>query len=288
MINKSIEAQIKLLEDPDKSIYTLIRNQLIERGVEIVPALEQEWSVSDFPLVQERIESIIHEIQFNQVVSQAELWVSKGRQNWFEILLIISRLYYQNLDEEKIKTEFIALRKEIWLEINDNLTAFEKIQMVNHVLFKKHHFTRQPINSQDKSSYFLSELLLQKKGNDLSMGLFYQFLCQSLDMPVYAVNLPGNLILSYMNSNPELSDLQNPIDVIFYINPANGGTVFGMEEINKYLDKHKIKTSVEYFVPSPNNTLLKRYIDDLIAVLKHAHDNEKVLELEKIRQIICF
>ena len=287
MIDKEFAAQIQLLEDPDKQIFSMIREQIVKQGKEVVPILEQAWGSSTIPLVHKRIEDIIHEINFNQIVYGIKEWLLKGHKDWFSIMFLMSKFYFQNIKKEELKAEILKIRNDIWLELNDNLTALEKIKIINHIFYSKYKFAQNTKHKNSKNNFFISELLSTKRGNDLSLGLLYLMLCESLDLPVYGVALPGNFILTYLNSPIDEEDYKAfKNDALFYINPLTGGAVFGMNEIDTYLEKNKIKATENYYNPANNLTILKQYIERLISVMNPSEEKGKIEELEQIKQLL--
>jgi len=284
MIDKELEAQIQLLEDSDTQIFSIIREQLVSKGEQVIPVLENAWGNSSYPLVNQRIENIIHEINFNQILKDLEHWVQEGKQDWFTILYLLSKFYYQNIDKIQLHQEIQKIRNDIWLEINDNLTALEKIQVFNRIFYKKYQFSQNTSHRNSKNSFFLSELIDTKKGNDLSLGLLYLLLSESLEFPIYGIDLPNNFILAYLNT--EHTEDFNSNSVLFYINPINEGIVFGVKEIDIYIEKNKLDSTESYYTPTSNSTILLRYINELSKILEQESDSNKVAELEKIRQIV--
>ena len=66
--SKSIEALVRLIEDPDENIYGHVRDELINCGSSVIPILESSWETDDYGLVfQSRIELLIHEIQHSEI-----------------------------------------------------------------------------------------------------------------------------------------------------------------------------------------------------------------------------
>ena len=63
---KELSSLVKLLDDPDQEIYNRIREKLISFGPGVVHYLEGIWQQSMDTLMQERIEDIIHKIQFDE------------------------------------------------------------------------------------------------------------------------------------------------------------------------------------------------------------------------------
>lgn len=76
--SKEISALVKLLDDPDPEIYEHIEKRLLEYGAEVVHFLENAWEQSLDALLQERIENIVHKIQFSCVKEDLNLWYQSG------------------------------------------------------------------------------------------------------------------------------------------------------------------------------------------------------------------
>ena len=58
-----LNAIIQLLEDPDQEVYDVVANKLVEYGTSLVPSLLQVQYASASDLMQDRIDTIIHQIQ---------------------------------------------------------------------------------------------------------------------------------------------------------------------------------------------------------------------------------
>ena len=68
-----IKALLNLLDDPDENIYHEVRNRFLELGNEVIPYLENLWETSYEPIIQERVESIIHELQIRQTKTKVKI-----------------------------------------------------------------------------------------------------------------------------------------------------------------------------------------------------------------------
>jgi hypothetical protein len=64
-----IEALIKLIDDPDEKVFNHVRSRLLELGTEVIPQLENAWESAQIDVsMQQRIEELIHEINFKSVL----------------------------------------------------------------------------------------------------------------------------------------------------------------------------------------------------------------------------
>ena len=116
----SIQALVKLIDDPDENIFYHIRDELINIGEQAIPFLEDSWEKENYGLIfQSRIEQLIHDIQFNNVKAKLRNWINSPEKDLLEGAIIINEYQYPNLDENKLIEKIQKIRKDIWLELND-------------------------------------------------------------------------------------------------------------------------------------------------------------------------
>ncbi|MEY2829175.1 MAG: hypothetical protein RIQ33_1033, partial [Bacteroidota bacterium] len=66
---------ISLLDDPDEEVYNNVFAKLCECGPIVIPQLENEWEHNVDELVQVRLETLIHTIQFDALKNALKTWV---------------------------------------------------------------------------------------------------------------------------------------------------------------------------------------------------------------------
>ena len=289
MLKNKIDAQIKLLEDTDKEVFALVRENLLAQGEDIVPILEKAWDNAHLPIIHERIENIIHAIHFQSIKKRLENWLVSSQQDWTEPLFILSKFYYQDLDEVVFKDMLQSVANAVWIEMHERLTSLEKVRLINRILFQQLGFKNDMENGKKHIHYFLMKDLLEtQKGNDISLAFLYLWIAQQLDMPIYPVNLPGNLILSYVDhelaQNTEINTKE--IGVLFYINPSVRGSLFDKNEIITFLDKNNLKHKNKFFMPASPIDIMTRALKEMQIVFLKNKQEEKVTELDVLLQIL--
>jgi len=287
---KEIDALISLIDDPDISVYTHVRERIVSYGEEIIPRLENFWEINSFGLeFQQRIEDIIHVIQFDAVYKSLERWSREGGSDLFEGALMVARYQYPDLDETDVRDKFSKLRQDIWLELNDELTALEKVKVFNHILFEVHGFRGNKKNYHAAQNSYINSVLETHKGNPLSLSIIYIVLAESLGVPVYGVNLPNHFILAYVDEfnimqflESKLNPTAEKTDILFYINAFNKGTIVHRNEITSYIEQIKVDSKPEFYNPCDNRTIVLRLINNLIFSYDRLGYPEKVEELKKL------
>lgn len=288
MNEKSVQALIKLIDDPDDHIFEHVRGQIKSYGRDAIPFLEHSWESEDFGLLfQHRIEQLIHEIQFDNCKDELTNWKNSVEKDLLKGAIIVAKYQYPGLNEQHIYNEIEKIKKDIWLEINLNQTSFEKIKTFNKVFYEIHHFKGDHKNFHSPLNSFINTVLETKKGNPLTLSLIYSVIAQELDIPVYGVNLPNHFVLCYMDKYNVhmMMEEKSKYGVLFYINTYSKGSIFYENDIVQFLAQLKIAPDRSHFEPCSNTVMIQRMITNLIASFQQVGNAEKVEELIELRAI---
>lgn len=277
MIQRELKALISLLDDPDDNIYHEIKNKIISYGDDVIPHLEDAWETSFNQLLQQRIENIIHFLQFSSIKNSLELWNKTPNKNLLDGALIIAKYQYPDLNTDNINQYIDKLTQEVWLELADNLTALEKIKVINKIIFDIHDFNGNTKNINSPQNSYINNVIESKRGNPITLGIIYLCVCQRLNVPVYGVNVPAHFILAYAEKKD---------DVLFYLNLFNKGSVFFKKDIDKFLEQLKTEPKKEYYIPCNNKTIITRLIQHLVYTYDNMGYLDKKDELQELLDIL--
>jgi regulator of sirC expression with transglutaminase-like and TPR domain len=290
MYSSEVNALISLIEDPDETIYLQVRDELKNYGEEIIPQLEQYWELNDFgALFNNRLEELIATIQYDSVYNRLRAWRDSEDHDLLEGALIINRYQYPAADENELRSIVSRLRQDIWLELNDNLTAIEVVNVFNHILFKLHGYQGNRDAYHIPQNSFLNDVLTTKRGNPLSLGILYAHLAKSLEIPIYGVNLPSHFILCYLDYGSLFAEIgikEEDAEVLFYVNPFNNGTMLQKEEIDDFLKKHGLPEDERFYRPCSNMEMISRMLNNLIHSYIASNRDDKVRELRALQSLL--
>ena len=290
MITKdSLYALITLLDDPDSQIVAHISDKIKSYGIEVIPLLESAWENTELTIShQQNIEKITHEIQFDQIKSELKAWKLSQELNILDAWFILSKWQYPGIKKDAYSNKIEEIQKVIWIEINDNQTAFEKVKIINKIFFQNYHFKGDTKNYHSPINSFINTVLETKHGNPLSLSILYSTIAQALNIPIYGVNLPNHFILAYMDEhmvNKLLGNITNS-GVFFYINAFSEGSILYENDIRKFLADLKLPEEKEYFEPCSNTIIIQRILVNLISSYQALGKTDKVDELLALREII--
>jgi regulator of sirC expression with transglutaminase-like and TPR domain len=279
MKREEIQALLQLLDDPNVEVNQTVSTRILEQGPTILPDLEAAWEGSMDPMHQDRIINLIQEIQTQYNHNQLQKWVRTEQNDLMKGVFLISRYQYPDLEMKELEISLDRIKKDVWLELNNNLTALEKVRILNHIIYDVHGFTKNTKNFYSPQNSFINQVLETGKGNPISLAVVYSIIAQRLNLPIFGVNLPKNFILAY-------KDVLVPEDILFYINPYNRGAVLGRREIEYFLKQQKIEPQEFHFRPCSNLDILVRVLQNLINAYHKSGYREKANLFEGVLKMI--
>ncbi|MBT7000075.1 MAG: hypothetical protein HN778_17985 [Prolixibacteraceae bacterium] len=279
MEKNKLQALIYLLDDPDRTVFELVEKELLKETPEIIPALEEKWENSFDENCQEKIENLIQNLQFKQTTKQLKKWITSKKQDLLEGFLEVNRFQYPDLNLLNIHQKIESIKKSIWLELKNSLTLLEKTTIINHFIYSENGFSINHKNIHSPQNCFLNQIIDTKKGNPVSLSIFYTIMARQLDLPVQFIDFPKNPLVAIVDR--ELAKKVHGINVnshvLFYINPSNKGAITSRKEIEYHLRESKYKP-IEWFT-EPKSDLL--FIQRLLESLKESYNTNGFKEKEE-------
>lgn len=262
---KEIQSIVQLLDDQDENVFSILKEQLLSFGPPVLPFLDDAIDNSFSKLVIHRLTTIYDELNLENACNELIKWKQSEQHNLFQAMVILSKFQYPKLDLEKVNMAISKIRQDVWLEVNDNMTALERIRVLNHIFFDLHGFRG---NTQDfiaPENSFINDVLSKKTGNPITLSIIYSIIAQGVNIPVYGVNMPRQFILAYVekiftepNKGVKLQD------VLFYINPFNKGDIYSTNEVRQFLITLKIEPTEAYMLPCTHLTIVNRCLNNLV------------------------
>lgn len=273
MEEKELQALVSLLDDEDAEVALHVEQKIMSMGSAIVPFLESEWEKSFNPLIQKKLEEMIHTIQFESLQNRLDEWKARGATDLLEGMWIIATYQYPDLELEKLRRGIEEIYREVWLDFKPDLHPNDQIKIINSVLFSKLKFSANTKNFHAPSNSMLNIVMESRKGNPISLCIVYMLVAQKLDLPIYGVNLPNLFILTY-----KLPDFQ------FYINAFNRGLIFTREDIDNYVHHLHLTPNDIFYQPCQNLDIVIRTLRNLEMAFEKLGDHAKSEEIKMLLQ----
>jgi hypothetical protein len=284
--NQEIKALLHLIDDPDEDVYSTVSEKILSFGKEIIPNLEHLWENIHDEEAQERIEMLIHRVHYRDLTADFVQW----KNNPTDLMtgaLTIARYNYPELQPQQIRQEIEKLRRNIWLELNSYLTPIETINVVNSILFNYYKQKGAEISYEHPDQFLLNKTLETKKGNAIGNGIIYLILCELLDIPVRAVNIPRQFLLGYFDDQYELlNPAGHPSEKIKFYVDALTGQIYSHKDIEAYFKRLSVPPIPSYFRPLSNKKAIQFLLKELCKCFDNQSNLYKMDELISLANIL--
>ena len=273
---KEIKAIISLLDDEDNEITSNVEEKLLSYGGQVIPILESEWEKNFSPIIQRRIEEIVHTLQFELLKERLHQWSGSKDKELLKAMWLIATYQYPDLELTSLKKNIEQIYDQVGTEISKiEMHPYDQVKILNGVLFSKFKFSANTKNFHSPGNSMINSVLDSKKGNPISLCVIYLLVAKKLKLPIYGVNLPNLFILTYKTKKMQ-----------FYINAFNRGIIFSTDDINHYISELKLAPTDSYFQPCTNIDILCRVFRNLIVSFEKIGDHYKVDEIKQLLKVV--
>jgi len=270
----NIDTLLALIDDRDEEVYFAVRDKLLESGSAILPVLEYALSSSTSMLQHERLELIINKLKLVKLADKTAQWVSSEDKSLLDGWILVNTIHHPTITPEKIDPLIRKIVGDIWIEINDSLTSLEKVSVINHIFYDLYHFELNMTDIFAPENCLITNLLVSRKGNILSLSILYCIIAHRLNLPIHAIEIDQYLILGYYD--PRISKEvygENANPYLFYINMEHNGAIIGAKELDYLVNERK--ESIENMNHLSDGTLMKKLLLLLRQCYQTAGDEEK-------------
>lgn len=285
---KEINALLNLIDDPDDEVYDTVAAEIVRCGNIIIPSLEALWEVTPDEAVQERIETLIHRVHFQDLQEAMYEWSNNPQATLLQGALLVARYQFPELSTAPIINQFDQMRKNIWLELNNYLTPIEQVNVFATMLYSYYKLQGHEISEREPGYFFINKVLESRQGNAFSLGVLFLSLCELLDIPIFAVDIPRQFIFAYIDTvHPPGKPLTEPEQqVLFFVDPLNA-MVYTRTDVAVYLKKiGAVGKELTYFTPIGNRRIIYRMLEELALCYRYRREEDKAQEIEQLMRVL--
>ncbi len=277
MLNESeIRALISLLDDDDPEIAAHVEAQIRRQGSLLIPNLEQAWERNADAPLQQKIEELLHDLQYESVLNRIVDWHRAGATDLLEGLWIVATYQYPTLLLDKVRKDMEQLYYEVWLDVSPDMHPTDQIKALNYVFYNKLKFSANTKNFHSPTNSMINQVLDTRRGNPITLCVIYMLMANRLGLPVFGVNLPNLFVLTYKNQH----GLQ------FYINVFHKGLVFARKDIDLYVSQLNLQQLDTFYQPCTNLDIVRRVLRNLMVAFDKAGDRTRMKEIQRIMEAV--
>lgn len=281
--DNEIKALFRLLDDPDEMVFSSVSERIISFGTEIIPNLEEIWLDAENEMVQQRVESLIQKVSLTDIKEKFTVWETQSSSSLFEAMILLSRYIQPNLDENKLKNTLKSIHRSCWLELNNYLTPLEEIHIVNSILYSMYNLSAERKALKNSETYYLSNVLENRNGNQYSLALIYLMVTKMLDIPVFALKISNFVVLGYVNTLYDFTQIEESptMNTQFFIEPTEG-TILSKQDVDSFIKKYKVEINENSFKPLKNKEFVYHYTHALARSYQESGEHDKAADIRSI------
>ena len=285
--NREISALFTLIDDPDEEVFTTVSQRIVHYGKGIIPNLENLWETSLSEDVQERIELLIHQLHFTDLVNDLTDWKNSAYHDLLLGSLLVSKFQYPDLNTTPILQEIEKIRRNVWLELNSYLTPLEHAHVISSIIYNYYNLKGIEVGYTNPDDFLIHKVLLNKKGNSVSNGVLYLILAELLEIKVRAIHIPKQFVLAFFHSDYDPSTFSgNPQEQIqFYVDAATGQP-FSHNDLEMYFKLISIAPTASNFRPMNHKRIIQTLIQELAKCFDNPGQLYKQKELMQLAEIL--
>lgn len=296
MDTTEIKSLLFLLDDTDAEVVQLVEKKLLSYGVDALPIIENELTFIQDKNVLDLAAELVNKINYQQLLVEFQTWYESPEKDLLQGVYLICKFKYPNLEKIVLKDTIEKIKLNAWLDMRHDITAFEKVKILNYTFYNIHGFSGNVENYQSSTNSFINEVLESKKGNPIMLCIIYMLVAQNLKLPIFGINLPQHFMLAFLEEEKlELSKFDfasntniNPENrnVLFYINAFHKGGIFTKTSLEQFVDQMKIPSNPAYYLPCDNLTIVKRVLRNLSASYKFEEETTKSAQILDILYLL--
>ena len=260
--NREISALFHLIDDPDEEVFSSVSDRIVSLGRAIIPNLEHLWENTPDESVQGRIEMLIHKLHFRDLVNDFTNW-KNGSCELLQGALLAARYRYPEMIATTTLQEMEKIRRNIWLELNSYLTPLEQINVITGILYSYYKMKGNEVAYDLPEDFLINKVIENKKGNSITNGILYLIICELLDIPVKAINIPKQFILGYFDIDYNFPNptRQKSEKINFYIDPLNG-QIYSHKDVENYFKRISVPPTPSYFKQLDNKRIIQHLLEE--------------------------
>ncbi|MGN6567280.1 MAG: transglutaminase family protein [Flavipsychrobacter sp.] len=285
--NKEINALLKLIDDPDDEVFDTVADKLLHYGKDIIPNLEQLWEVTVDESLQERIELLIHRVHFQDLQQDFLEWSKSKHPELLRGAILVAKFQFPDLNVPALLSQFDQIRRNIWLELNNYLTPLEQVNVFNSILYNYYKLQGHELTEREPKYFFINQVLESKQGNAYSLGVLYLALCELLDIPIFAVDIPRQFVFAYIDTLHHFfgQESEGVQQIQFFIDPITG-MVYTQKDVDTYLRKINAQDKEQYFAPLLTKRIIFKMLEELALCFRYRREDQKADEIQQLMRVL--
>ena len=259
------DAIVRLLRDNDPDTVSLLKNQLVDSGPEIIDHLRDLAAVDD-ATVSGHAHDILAEIESRAALDEftllCHLFPDDGDIE--EACWLLARIFLPGIETEHYQRKLEVWGRQLRRLTDSAISTRERVAILTNYLANDLGFRGNSEQYYDVHNSLLPSLIDSKLGIPISLAVLYIAVAARADIKIEGINLPGHFIVRHG-------------DIFF--DPFHRGKILMPSDCEAILRKQKLTFQPSYLEPATSRMILIRVLANLLYIFQ---DNGDEAQHERI------
>ena len=255
------EAIVRLLRDNDPDTVTLLKNQLVDNGPEIIAHLRDLAAVDDVT-VSAHAHEILAEIESRQALDEftllCHLFPDDGDIE--SACWLLARIFLPGVETDLYQRKLDIWGRQLRRLTDSAISTRERVAILTNYLANDLGFRGNSEQYYDVHNSLLPSLIDSKLGIPISLAVLYIAVAGRAGIKIEGINLPGHFIVRHG-------------DVFF--DPFHRGKILMQSDCESILRKQKLAFQPSYLEPATGRMILIRVLANLLYIFQDNGDEEQ-------------
>jgi regulator of sirC expression with transglutaminase-like and TPR domain len=163
----------------------------------------------------------------------------------------------------------------------------EQVNVITGILYSYYKLKGNEVTYDIPEDFLINKVIEQKKGNAITNGILYLIVCELLDIPIKAINIPKQFILGYFDIDYNFPNptKQRSEKINFYIDPLNG-QIYSHKDVENYFKRITVPLTGAYFKPQTNKRMIQQLLEELSKCFDDEKNRYKQTELNQLARLL--
>lgn len=255
------EAIIRLLRDNDPATVNLLKEQLVEGGVDGAAALRELLTLDD-AAVAEHVRDVLERIESDQAQDEmllcAHLFPEHGdlEAAWW----LLTRCFETEAPVAKLRRKLDSWGRRLRVLLVEAGSSRERLQALTTLMGDDLGFRGNADEYYDPRNSLLSDVIETRLGIPISLAMLYVIVGRRAGMQIEGINLPGHFIARYER-------------ILF--DPFHGGRILSRADCEAILARQRLKADASYFTPASPRLVLMRMLANLVFIFERSGERAR-------------
>ena len=278
MDNQQLSSLILLLEDQDPVANKRILQKILGRGESILVDLDR--LCHNEPVGERRTRLQRHYPRISRELSLESLDRLARRQDdasLVEGIYLICRLLTPDLKFEDFHRKILLLARDFLLELNEQRTGFENVNLFNHIFYQRLGFHLEDPQMQSLKYASILNALEDKACNPAVMTVLYFLFARLCGLNILPLSISGGLMPAYLEKD----------QILFYINlAANDAALLNETQMHNFCRAWHIDPDKETYGLVAESEILVLYLEMLLGLYKQkAPSSQEAFWIERALEL---